>query len=334
MKQVIAAFACSALLAAGFARGADAPATVPATRPAGQQHPPIHVEGVPDTITSPLGRKMTLRFDDEFDAVKDADGKPYIDRSKWQTTFWQGSSERTLLSNLEAQYYFDKDYAGKGEVPERIDPFSFQTPGILTISATKVPEKWWGNWWMGEQRPFASGMLISDRRFTFQYGYVEGRFKLPKARGAWPAFWLLENEPSLGDADAAHHWPPEIDIFEFFGHRPTKHTAGVIADDRGENDWHFGFNEPGFDITKDFHTWGLEWNAEELAFTFDGKIWIRTPCPPSLRRHLYLLINLAVGGKWYGEEMTGAGTPTKPWQVDETSMPWKLQCDWVRVYQE
>ena len=321
------------LLAAASASTAAPPATRPTTAPAGQ-HPPIRVEGVPETITSPLGRTMTLRFDDEFDAVTDADGKPYVDRSKWQTTFWQGSSERTLLNNLEAQYYFDKDYAGRGEVAERIDPFSFETPGVLTISATKVPEKWWHNWWMGEQRPFASGILISDKAFTFQYGYVEGRFKLPGARGAWPAFWLLGNEPRDGDANAAHRWPPEVDVFEFFGHRPTKHTAGVIAEDQGPDDWHFGMNEPGVDLSQDFHVWGLEWNEREMAFTLDGKIWARAKTTPQMRRHMYLLVNLAVGGKWYGEEVTAAGTPTKPWEVDEGAMPWKMECDYVRVYQE
>ena len=46
-----------------------------------------------------------------------------------------------------------------------------------------------------------------------------------------------------------------------------------------------------------------------------------------------LLVNLAVGGQWYSQEMTAAGTPAKPWQVDEASMPWKMQCDYVRVYQ-
>lgn len=330
MKSALAAVACSALLAAGAAHAAD----MPTTGPADQQNPPIQASGVPANITSPLGRKMTLRFADEFDGVAGPGGGREVDSNKWQTTFWQGSSERTLLGNLEAQYYFDKGYAGKGETGERIDPFSFGSPGVLTISATKVPEKLWSNWWMGDQRPFASGILISDKHFTFEYGYVEGRFKLPGKRGAWPAFWLLGNEPKMGDANEAHRWPPEIDVFEFFGHRPTKHTAGIIPPNEDDSLWHFGMNEPGIDISQDFHIWGCEWNAEEIAFTFDGKIWARTKTPPLLRRHMYLLVNLAVGGKWYSEEMSGSGTPTKPWEVDEGSMPWKMQCDWVRVYQE
>ena len=49
---------------------------------------------------------------------------------------------------------------------------------------------------MGKERCFASGLLISDKHFTFQYGYVEGRFKLPANRGAWPAFWLMGDDPT------------------------------------------------------------------------------------------------------------------------------------------
>lgn len=57
----------------------------------------------PQTVVSPLGRQMSLKFDDEFDGVVNKNGQRDIDHSQWQTTFWQGSSERTLLNNLEAQ---------------------------------------------------------------------------------------------------------------------------------------------------------------------------------------------------------------------------------------
>ena len=290
---------------------------------------------VPQTITSPLGRSMSLKFQDEFDPVTDKDGQPYIDRSKWQTTFWQGSSQRTLWGNLEAQYYTDKDYAGDGKIgPDtRLNPFSFETPGLLTIRAWRVPEALLKKFWMGKERCFASGLLISDKKFTFQYGYIEGRFKLPANRGAWPAFWLLGDDTSQTNTVKAHAWPPEIDLFEFFGHRPTKHTAGIITVKGEKLPWKFGYNEPGFDLTQDFHTWGLEWDAEHLIFTFDGKTWARSTTTESLRRPMYLLVNLAVGGKWYSEEMSAAKTPAKPWEVDESTMPWKMECDYVRVYQ-
>jgi len=293
---------------------------------------------VPQTIVAPSGKTLTLTFDDEFDPVTDKDGKPYIDRRKWQTTFWQGSSQRTLWGNNEAEYYTDKDYSGDWKLmPDQdgvLNPFSFETPGVLTIDATKVPQELWKKYYMGEERCFSSGLLISDHRFNFQYGYITGRFKLPNNRGAWPAFWLLGDDPTgAKDQGAAHHWGPEVDIFEFFGHRPTKHSAGIIGVKGEKLPWRFGFNEVGYDITKDFHTWGLEWNADNMIFTFDGQVWEKTVTPESFKHPMYLLINLAVGGRWYSQEMGQLGTPYKPWEVDETTMPWKMECNYVRVYQ-
>lgn len=321
------------LLPAASALAQPAPATAPS---------PATSPDVPQTITSPLGKKMTLKFHDEFNAVPDKDGQPYIDRTKWQTTFWQGSSERTLTGNGEAQYYMDKDYLGKNNIPveQRPNPFSFEQPGILTISAFKTPQELWGNYWMGKQRCFTSGLLISDRRFTFKYGYVEGRFKLPAQRGTWPAFWLLPDDPSRVKEESkqpkdvqAHPWPPEVDIFEFFGHRPTKFTTGYIAPKPEKVKVSRWMQEMPFDISQDYHTWGFEWDENTAIWTFDGKEVARGDITPSFRCPMYILINLAVGGNWYTQEMKTLGKPCSAWEVDESTMPWKMQCDYVRVYQ-
>ena len=84
-------------------------------------------------------------------------------------------------------------------------------------------------------------------------------------------------------------------------------------------------NEVGKDITEDFHIWGCEWNATDIAPVFDGKIWARGTTTESLKRPMYILINLAVGGQWYSEEVTKQIGPTKPWEVDETTMPWRME---------
>lgn len=301
---------------------------------------------IPQTITSPLGKPMKLKWNDEFDAVTDTDGQPYIDRSKWMTTFWQGSSQRTLLGNGETQYYMDKDYAGKNNiaVDQRPNPFSFETPGILTISASKTPEALWGNYWMGQGRCITSGLLVSDRHFTFKYGYVEGRFKIPMERGSWPAFWMLgdtlpadqqaqiTNQLTPGQIKA-HQWPPEIDILESLGIWKTKFDTGYIAP-KGEkikvSQW---LHDTGTNLSDDFHTWGMEWDENNIVWTFDGKIIAHGNVTESFRRPFYLLVNLAVGGNWYSQEMKKRGTPYTYWQVDWDSMPWKMQCDYVRVYQ-
>jgi len=290
----------------------------------------------PPTIISPLGKKMTLRFHDEFDGVRDRDGRLYIDRTKWEPTFWQGTTERTLKGNREAEIYMDKDYGGpRGKVApaQRINPFSFEKPGVLTISATRVPDGLRAGYGTVMERPFASGLLTTDKSFTFKYGYVEGRFKVPANRGSWPGFWMLGNDPSLGDPIKAHAWPPEIDIMEFMGHWRTKFDGNVLSPKGEKTDWRLRYEKTETDLTKDFHTWAVEWNEDEIALIFDGRIWTRGKTPESLHRRMYLLLNLAVGGRWYSNEMNAAGTPAKAWEVDAASMPWKMECDYVRVYQ-
>ena len=57
-------------------------------------------------------------------------------------------------------YPVDKDYAGEWKIPgDKLNPFSFEKPGILTISAWKVPEALWKKYYMGKERCFASGLL-------------------------------------------------------------------------------------------------------------------------------------------------------------------------------
>jgi beta-glucanase (GH16 family) len=38
---------------------------------------------------------------------------------------------------------------------------------------------------------YTSARLISKDRMSFRYGLVRARIKIPRARGIWPAFWML-----------------------------------------------------------------------------------------------------------------------------------------------
>jgi beta-glucanase (GH16 family) len=51
-------------------------------------------------------------------------------------------------------------------------------------------------------------MVNTKNKFKFKYGYVETRAWVPECGGCWPSFWIM---PATDD-----HWPPEIDIFEYF----------------------------------------------------------------------------------------------------------------------
>ncbi len=45
----------------------------------------------------------------------------------------------------------------------------------------------------GEAVGYTSARLQTKDRFSFTYGRVESRIKVPSGTGLWPAFWMLSN---------------------------------------------------------------------------------------------------------------------------------------------
>src|SRR6185369_4805566 len=81
------------------------------------------------------------------------------------------------------------------------NPFSV-AGGVLSITASPTP---------GMPAPFTytSGLLCTAGKFSFTYGYVEARCKIPGGSGFWPLVWMMKDP---GDGDLT--WPPEIDILQ------------------------------------------------------------------------------------------------------------------------
>ena len=58
---------------------------------------------------------------------------------------------------------------------------------------------------------YTSARLKTQGLFSFQYGRIEARMKLPESQGMWPAFWLLGNNiatvnwPACGELDVMEH---------------------------------------------------------------------------------------------------------------------------------
>ena len=300
---------------------------------------------------------MTLKWNDEFDAVTDTDGKPYIDRTKWQTTFWQGSSERTLLGNGETPVLpWTRIMAGKTifRPDQRPNPFSFEKaehPHHLRHENAGGAGRTIG-WGKEQVHLLRAADFEGPGVSTIQgnAGILEGRFKLPMERGSWPGFWLLaDGTPAgyhRGDPETtgtgmwytkedikARPWPPEIDILEAMGVWKSKFDTGYIAPKTEKIKVSQWMHNIGTNLGDDFHTWGMEWDENNMVWTLDGKIIAHGKVTPSFQRPFYLLINLAAGGNWYSKVMTAAKTPYAYWQVDWDSMPWKMECDYVRVYQ-
>ena len=258
-------------------------------------------------LPSPLHAGETI-LEDSFAGVEilmpDGTAKLYPDPRTWSFTFWPGvkwpdsygNGTNWLGGNDESQTYVTPRLGKiKGEVIPlelRYDPFMISNRG-LHITASVLSAEQQKAYKIGGHQRFGSGMIKSNQTFT--YGKITMIAKLPSARGSWPAFWLLPAEPK---------WPPEIDIFEAMAWGPHKQQlrSGLIVPKGQEGnygDW-FDIDE---DPSKDFHEYGLDWNKETITATYDKKVLWQKPTPASMHEAMYLIVNLAVGGKWVYNEL-------------------------------
>jgi beta-glucanase (GH16 family) len=233
-------------------------------------------------------------FEDDFDA---------LDWSKYLSRWWYvdaGAPGCSLPSNGEWQLYVNKD----GPLPQT--PWTV-ADSILSLTCEPCPptDDGWGNTYT-----FTSGMLNSWPSFWRIYGFFEARMKMPPGNGMWPAFWLLPTDGS---------WPPEIDTVEWLGREPLTRYCGTHSNSGG---WHWtqGGPFPIPDGSADFHNYGVDWQMNDMAFTFDGETVFTCATPPDMHKPMYWILNLALGGGW-------AGAPD-----DTTPFPASLGVDWVKVY--
>ena len=96
--------------------------------------------------------------------------------------------------------------------------------------------------------PIQSARIRSVNSFSFKYGKLEVRARLPKGDWIWPAIWLLPRQFSYGD------WPAsgEIDLVEARGNEKlfTKGNVSIGIDQVGST-LHWGpfFAANSFDRT-------------------------------------------------------------------------------------
>lgn len=230
-------------------------------------------------------------WSDEFDQP----GLP--DAKKW-------GYEKGLVRNGEKQYYTEAR-------PENANIAG----GQLVITARREP-------WEGAE--YTSASLTTKGKFDFTYGKIEIRAQVPKGKGMWPALWTLgANVPKAG-------WPGcgEIDIMEFVGFEPdrvhfTVHTKAFNHQTKTQR----GTRIPVKEAWKEFHTYGLLWSPERIEWFFDGKpVFAFTndgqgPDHWPFDLPQYLIMNLAVGGSWGGQQ-----------GIDETMFPATFRIDYVRAW--
>jgi len=173
---------------------------------------------------------------------------------------------------------------------------------------------------------YTSARLKTQGKREQKFGRIEASIKLPVGQGLWPAFWLLG-----ADIDRVG-WPTcgEIDVMEYRGQQPlvlqsTVHGPGYSGKD-GMTDVYSLPGPDGFD--QDFHLFAVEWDEEQVAFEVDGTVFQAVQkgdqpagTPWVFDQPFFVLLNLAVGGKFVGDP--NASTP----------FPQAMVVDYLRVYE-
>jgi beta-glucanase (GH16 family) len=169
--------------------------------------------------------------------------------------------------------------------------------------------------------PYESGWISTSGTFSFQYGMVDFRAKMPAGQGLWSALWMASDS---GDAT-------EIDIQEMLlGNTHTVYSTLHDWDSPGWSDT-MSTNESA-DLSAGFHDYQLIWQPGELTWAVDGVAYAQYTeaeaqangqAWPFDSTSVYLIADLAVAGpsEW-------GGPPTK-----QTVFPASMQIQSVKVWQ-
>lgn len=239
-----------------------------------------------------------------------------------------------------AMWNYEKGYARNHELQWYQEDNAYLKDGLLVIEARaenkanplyKEGSKEWR-----ENRPAitcTSASVNTRNKFSFKYGRMECRARIPVGYGAWPAIWLLgTNLP----------WPSngEIDVMEYY---PSRGIPSILANAAWGTEkqytakWnskvvplsHFTENDP-FWTTK-FHKWVMDWDEDFIRIYLDDELLNEIPLSETINKSAdginpfhepqYILLNLAIGGDNGGE-------------LNPECLPMKYEIDYVRVYQK
>ncbi|CAO1367307.1 unnamed protein product [Diamesa serratosioi] len=256
----------------------------------------------------------------------------------------------------------------------------FLSSGVMNLHggapADQSDQCTWSDFWGCERvgtpdhiiNPIRSGQIKTINSFSFKYGKVEVKAKMPAGDWIWPAIWLLPKKSVYGG------WPRsgEIDMVESRGNRYLFSGSTNVGVEQVGSTLHFGPSpsqngwptshyekqsgtNSGFD--RGFHLYQLEWTKTSLTFKIDnvvtGRIdavkdggffkrggfpiheanpWAKGTIMAPFDQEFYLIINNAVGGtNYFNDAFVNRGSG-KPWSNTSPYAPrdfWNRRNDWL-----
>lgn len=230
---------------------------------------------------------LTLIWSEEFSTA----GAP--DPSKWGYDIGTGSNG---WGNNEAQYYTNR--------AENVTVSN----GTLKITARK--EAFSGS-------NYTSARILTKDKFSFKYGKIEARAKLPFGIGTWAAIWMLGNNISTVG------WPAcgEIDIMEHIGAQQNK-IYGTVHYPGFSGGNAVGGTVNSTNVANEFRRYGVEWTASTIKFSVDDVVFFtfNNNATIPFNHNFFIILNVAMGGNFGGT-------------IDPAFTSSTMEIDYVRVYQ-
>lgn len=215
--------------------------------------------------------------------------------------------------------------------------------------------------------PIQSARLSTAGKFSFKYGRLEIRARLPRGDWIWPAMWMLPQQEVYGG------WPRsgEVDLVESRGNANLKDSQGRLRGLQAmSSTLHFGpaWNKNRYDkahvdkfldsetLADDFHVFAVEWDEKGFRFTLDGELYKEMPCPEQgfwklgefqgdniwkngtnmapFDQEFYIILNVAVGGAFFGDNLHNSPYP-RPYNLSSGRAMrqfWEKKALWHRTW--
>ncbi len=251
-----------------------------------------------DATPPPKAEELTpadregLVWNDEFD-------QSTLDTSKWNFQTGDGTAEGIPgWGNGEEQTYTNRTQNLQLE------------NGFLKITARKESL---------QGKSYTSARINTQDKFSFQYGRIVVRAKLPKIAGTWPAVWMLgDNYSNVG-------WPRcgEIDFIEQNGQEKDKIIGTSHWFDEGSsNNAKYSTTLDFPKLTESFQKYTLVWNESYIRMFVGSAKYYEIALNDTLPfdQPFFLLINLAMGGTLGGN-------------INSTFLQEDFLIDYIRIYE-
>ena len=230
---------------------------------------------------------IKLVWSDEFDTP----GSP--DPAKWGYDIGTGSGG---WGNNELEYYTNRQSN------------AIISNGTLKIIALK--EVYSGS-------SYTSARMLTNNLFSFKYGRIDVRAKVPASTGTWPAIWML------GNNIATAGWPAcgEIDIMEQSGSDKTT-VLGTLHYPSEVGQYGDGSKTTIPDASSAFHVYSAMWTPTSIQLSVDSVVYYTLSNKPAFpfNQPFFIILNVAMGGNL-------GGTINPSFTTDQ------MEVDYVRVYQ-